>query len=452
MSMWHMGLHLVKRLQRAGYVAYFAGGCVRDRLLEQESHDIDIATTATPEEVQRLFPQATGLHGKVFGVVRVPSGDCCFEVATFRRDVGTSDGRHPACVVFAPPEEDAYRRDFTINALFYDPVAEQLIDYVGGRFDLAEKKIRAVGNPSRRFAEDKLRLLRAIRFAANLGFTIEPETWQALRAQAITIHLVSVERIREELDRIWSGPAPAIGLDLLDQSGLLVQILPEISALHGVEQPKEFHPEGDVFVHTRLLLDQLRNAPLPLAWAALLHDIGKAVTQRRDSSGRIRFFEHEIVGARMAHAILTRLRQPNHLIEAVVPMVANHMAFKDAKQMRPATLKRLLARDTFLLELELHRIDCLACHGNLSIYEFLHAKLEALPPADISPPRLLTGHDFIALGVPPGPRLGSLLEAIREAQLNGQVQSREEALSLASRLISSGSELSHRHPAPDSPL
>lgn len=447
--MWQFGLHLVARLQRAGYVAYFAGGCVRDRLLGQQSHDIDIATTATPEEVQRLFPQATGLHGKVFGVVRVPAGNACFEVATFRRDVGTSDGRHPDHVVFARPEDDACRRDFTINALFYDPVAEQLIDHVGGRRDLSERKIRAVGDPSRRFAEDKLRLLRAIRFAANLGFTIEPETWRALRDQATTIHLVSVERIREELDRIWSGPAPAVGLDLLDQSGLLAQLLPEISALHGVEQPKEFHPEGDVFVHTRLLLNQLRNPPLPLAWAALLHDVGKPITQRRDSSGRIRFFEHEVVGARTAYAILTRLREPNHLIDAVVPMVANHMAFKDAKQMRPATLKRLLGRDTFLMELELHRIDCLACHGDLSIYEFLRTKLEELPPADISPPRLLTGHDLIALGVPPGPRIGALLEAIREAQLNGQVQTREEALSLASRLIASASESPLQDTAPD---
>lgn len=452
MSMWQLGRGLVERLQQAGYIAYFAGGCVRDRLLGKESHDIDIATTATPEEVQRLFPQATGLHGRVFGVVRVPSGDHSFEIATFRRDLGASDGRHPDRVIFARPAEDAYRRDFTINALFYDPIAEQLIDYVGGRLDLAEKKIRAVGNPSLRFAEDKLRLLRAVRFAANLGFTMEPETWHALQAQAATIHLVSIERIRDEMDRIWSGPAPAVGLDLLDQSGLLTQILPEVSALHGVEQPREFHPEGDVFVHTRLLLEQLHDAPLPLAWAALLHDVGKPRTRKTDPSGRIRFFEHEVVGARMAYAILSRLREPNLLIDAVVAMVANHMAFKDAKQMRTATLKRLLGRDTFSMELELHRIDCLACHGDLSIYEFLHAKLEELPPADISPPRLLTGHDFIALGVSPGPHLGSLLEALREAQLNGQIQTREEALSLASRLIASSAEHPRKQANGDKPL
>ncbi|WP_231363793.1 CCA tRNA nucleotidyltransferase [Verrucomicrobium sp. 3C] len=430
----------MKRLQEAGNIAYFAGGCVRDRLLGHESHDIDIATTATPEEVQRLFPQATGLHGKAFGVVRVPSGDYSFEVATFRRDIGTRDARHPDRVVFAHPAEDAYRRDFTINALFYDPVSERLIDYVGGQLDLVERKLRAVGNPSQRFSEDKLRLLRAVRFAANLGFAIETETWLALQAQAVTVSLVSIERIRDELDRIWSGAAPAQGLDLLDRSGLLAQILPEVSALHGVEQPKEFHPEGDVFVHTRLLLDQLHHAPLPLAWSALLHDVGKPITRKADPSGRIRFFEHEVVGARMADRILSRLRQPNSLIEAVVAMVANHMAFKDAREMRPATLKRLLARATFPLELELHRIDCLACHGDLSIYEFLHSKLEELPPSDISPPRLLTGHDLIALGLGPGPRLGSLLEAIRESQLNGQIRTREQALELAERLIASSHE------------
>ncbi|MGD9897014.1 MAG: CCA tRNA nucleotidyltransferase [Candidatus Methylacidiphilaceae bacterium] len=438
--MWQVAVRLVERLQKAGYIAYFAGGCVRDRLLGHESHDIDIATTATPEEVQRLFPQATGLHGKVFGVVRVPSGDYSFEVATFRRDIGIADGRHPDRVVFAQPAEDAYRRDFTINALFYDPIAERLIDYVGGRFDLAEKKIRAVGNPLQRFTEDKLRLLRAVRFAANLGFAIEPETWRALQSQAATIRLVSAERIREELDRLWSGAAPGLGLDLLDQSGLLIRILPEVSDLHGVEQPKEFHPEGDVFVHTRLLLDHLHNASLPLAWAALLHDIGKPRTRKTEASGRIRFFEHETVGARMAWAILSRLREPNHLIESVVAMIANHMAFKDAKQMRPSTLKRLLARPTFSLELELHRIDCLACHGDLSIYEFLRTKLEELPPSDISPPRLLTGHDLIALGISPGPRLGSLLEAVREAQLDGQIQTRDQALMLAARLIASSRE------------
>ncbi|MDD4933902.1 MAG: CCA tRNA nucleotidyltransferase [Methylacidiphilaceae bacterium] len=437
MSMWQAGMRLVERLQEAGHIAYFAGGCVRDRLLGHESHDIDIATTATPEEVQRLFPHATGLHGKVFGVVRVPMGDSSFEVATFRRDIGTRDGRHPDRVVVARPAEDAYRRDFTINALFYDPLAERLIDYVGGQLDLEERKIRAVGNPSQRFREDKLRLLRAVRFAANLGFAIEPETWLALQAQAATVSLVSIERIRDELDRIWSGAAPALGLDLLDRSGLLARLLPEVSALHGVEQPKEFHPEGDVFVHTRLLLERLHHAPLPLAWSALLHDVGKPITQKTDPSGRIRFFEHETVGARMAASILSRLRQPNHLIEAVVAMVANHMAFKDAKQMRPATLKRLLARDTFPMELELHRIDCLACHGDLSIYEFLRTKLEELPPSVISPPRLLTGHDLIALGLVPGPRLGSLLESIREAQLNGQIRTREQALALAELLIRS---------------
>ncbi|VVM04390.1 CCA tRNA nucleotidyltransferase [Methylacidimicrobium tartarophylax] len=443
--MWQTGLRLAKRLQEAGFIAYFAGGCVRDRLLGQESHDIDIATTATPEEVQRLFPQATGLHGRVFGVVRVPSADCSFEVATFRRDIGTRDGRHPDHVVFARPAEDACRRDFTINALFFDPVAERLIDYVGGQVDLVEKRIRAVGNPSQRFREDKLRLLRAIRFAANLGFSIEQETWHALQDQAATISLVSIERVRDELDRIWSGAAPALGLDLLDRSGLLAQILPEVSALHGVEQPKEFHPEGDVFVHTRLLLERLHHAPLSLAWSALLHDIGKPVTGRTDPSGRIRFFEHEVVGARIAHAILSRLRQPNALIEDVVAMVANHMTFKDAKQMRPATLKRLLARATFPLELELHRIDCLACHGDLSIYEFLRTQLEELPPSDISPPRLLTGHDLIDLGLSPGPRLGSLLGAVREAQLNGQICTREQALALAELLIRS----SPKPPRPD---
>ncbi|SDT89838.1 poly(A) polymerase [Verrucomicrobium sp. GAS474] len=431
---------VVGRLQQAGHIAYFAGGCVRDRLLGRVPHDYDVATDAPPEKVQSLFPRTTGLVGKAFGVICVLERGCQVEVATFRQDLDYVDGRRPTGVRFVTAEEDAQRRDFTVNGLFCDPAsdpaADRVIDYVGGQADLAKKLIRAIGEPRARFAEDKLRLLRAVRFAVTLGFEIEAKTWEAVREAAGEIAVVSPERIRDELDKIWTGPDPARGLDLLDQSGLLAVVLPELAALHGVEQPPQFHPEGDVFVHTRLMLSGLRNAPLPLALSVLFHDIGKPPTFAVDETGRIRFNGHESVGARMTEKVMKRLRYSNEALEAVVACVANHMAFKDVPNMRLSTLKRFLARPTFETEMELHRLDCTSSHGHLDIYRLLQEKLATLPAESIDPDPLVTGHDLMeATGLTEGRRLGQLVRQIREAQLDGKIASKEEALALAKHLL-----------------
>lgn len=432
---WEIGKKIVARLVKAGFTAYFAGGCVRDQLLGRFPKDIDIATDARPEEVQKLFPKTTGLEGKCFGVVRVLEEGHTFEVATFREDLGYEDGRRPVSVRFATAQADALRRDFTINGLFYDPLREKVIDFVGGQADLHNRLIRAIGDPRARFSEDHLRLLRAIRLAANLGFDIENATWLAIREQAAAIKNIAPERIREELDRIWTGPEPARGLRLLDESGLLVHILPEVAALHGVEQPPQYHPEGDVFEHVCLMLSHLRQAPLELTLACLFHDIGKPLTARRDENGRIRFNEHETVGARLTADILRRLRYSREITEKVSSIVANHMTFKDVPHMRLSTLKKLMARPTFALELELHRIDCLSSHGDLSIYEFLIQKQSELSQSEIEPPRLITGWDLQAMGIPAGKELGRILAEIREAQLEGKIKDRSQALALAKELV-----------------
>lgn len=424
---------VVRRLQEAGHAAYFAGGCVRDRLLGRAPHDFDVATDAVPDQVIALFPRTTGLIGKSFGVVGVMTEAGAIEVATFRQDLEYKDGRRPEGVRFVTAQEDAQRRDFTVNGLFYDPVAGKVIDFVGGQADLERKVLRAIGDPAARFREDRLRLLRAVRFATTLGFAIDPATWEAVRAAAPAVAAeggVSPERIREELDKIWTGPDPARGLDLLDQSGLLQAVLPEVVALHGVEQPPQFHPEGDVYKHTRLMLSKLPPQPSRvLALSVLFHDIGKPATFQVDPTGRIRFNGHETVGARMTEEILGRLRYSNEVIGQVVACVENHMSFKDAPQMRLSTLKRFLARPTFPEELELHRIDCSSSHGLLDIYEFLKEKLATMPPEEVDPEPLLTGHDVMAeLGLKPGKELGALLKQLREAQLEGAVADREGAL------------------------
>jgi poly(A) polymerase len=429
---------IVARLQKAGHVAYFAGGCVRDRLLGIEAKDFDVATAARPEQVQALFPRVTDLTGKCFGVVRVLFRDEQIEVASFRQDGAYVDGRHPENVRFATAEEDAQRRDFTINGLFYDPVADRLIDYVGGEADLRAKIVRAIGNPADRFAEDHLRLLRAIRFATRLMFTIEPATWSALCDAAPKIASISAERIRDELNKIWIAPKPEIGLDLLDQSGLLKIVLPDIAALHGVEQPPQYHPEGDVFRHVRLMLSKIEEPNLDLALGVLFHDVGKKPTSRTDETGRIRFNEHESVGARMSEEIMTRMRYDNKTIQTVRELVQHHMQFKDVPHMRPSTLKRMMARPTFPLELELHRIDCASSHGDLKHFEFLQNQLENMTPEQIDPPSLVTGHDLLAMGLPPGKTIGTILEAIRVAQLEGAVQTRADALAMAHKLAAGG--------------
>ncbi|MBS0658279.1 MAG: CCA tRNA nucleotidyltransferase [Verrucomicrobia bacterium] len=429
---------VVVRLREAGFVAYYAGGCVRDMTLGKTPKDYDVATSATPEQVQSLFPRhvAVGAH---FGVIMVLEDGHPFEVASFRADGVYIDGRRPASVRFTTAEEDAARRDFTINGMFFDPLARdgagELIDFVGGRADLAAGVVRAIGKAEARFAEDRLRLLRAVRFGAVLGFRIEDETWTALRAAAPEIHAVSPERIREELVRIFTHPTRVAGWDLLDASGLMAEVLPELTALKGVEQPPQFHPEGDVFVHTRLVLSHLPPEPVSvaLAFGTLLHDIGKPPTMRIDHAdgGRIRFNGHEHVGAEMAERVMRRLRFSNDETEAVVELVRNHMVFKDVQKMRVAKVKRFLARPWMDDELLLHRADCLGSHAMLDNYDFLRAKREEFAHAPLIPEPLLTGHDFIALGWKPGPRFKEVLEAALNRQLEGGFANREEALEWA---------------------
>ena len=431
---------IVAQLQRAGYTAYLAGGCVRDHLLGVEAKDYDVATSARPEEVQRIFPRVTDITGKSFGVVRVMVGEEQFEVATFRQDGPYKDGRHPESVRFATAEEDAQRRDFTINGLFFDPVADRLIDYVGGEADLRAGTVRAIGNPLDRFTEDHLRLLRAIRFATRLIFKIEPKTWEAIRAEASMIRTVSAERIRDELNKIFTASKPELGLDLLDQSGLLREVLPDIAAMHGVEQPPQFHPEGDVYEHERLMLTKIEQPNLELALGVLFHDVGKKPTAKVDEKGRVRFNEHESVGAHMAEQIMTGLRYDNKSIQTVRELVQHHMQFKDVPHMRPSTLKRMMARPTFPLELELHRIDCASSHGDLRHYDFLKHQLETMSAEEIDPPPLISGRDLLAMGLPPGKTVGRILEAVRVAQLEATVQTRAEALELARKLANGGLE------------
>jgi len=432
---------VVARLQRAGHTAYLAGGCVRDHLLGLEAKDCDVATSATAEEVQQLFAgRVTDLVGKSFGVVRVREGEEFFEVAMFRQEGAYLDGRHPSIVAPATPEEDAQRRDFTINGMFFDPVAQRLIDYVGGEADLRAGILRAIGEAEQRFAEDHLRLLRAIRFAARFGFEIEAKTWEAIRAGAGMIRTVSAERVREELNRIFTVDKPERGLDLLDQSGLLALVLPDIAALHGVEQPPQFHPEGDVFEHTRLMLTKIEKPDLELALGVLFHDVGKKPTAKVDENGRIRFNEHESVGAEMAEEIMTGLRYDNKTIAHVKELVRHHMQFKDVPHMRTSTLKKMMQRETFLKELELHRIDCESSHGDLRHWEFLKQQLDTMTPEEIRPPALISGHDVLAMGLPPGRIISRILKAVEMAQLDGTVQTRHDALALAHKLAGQGME------------
>jgi len=433
---YHVAAAIVRKLQQHGYVAYFAGGCVRDALLSIPPKDIDIATSANPEQVQDLF-QRTVPVGIQFGVVRVLIDEMDFEVATFRSDGVYLDGRRPADVRFSTPKEDAMRRDFTINGMFYDPGSDHLFDYVSGREDLSRKLLRAIGQASKRFAEDRLRMLRAVRLAATLGFEIEAETWSAIKKEAQEIAIVSPERIREELLKIMVNPHRLRGFDLLDQSGLLAVILPEVEALKGCDQPEQFHPEGDVFVHTRLMLGLLApDASAEQVLAVLLHDIGKPPTRSFDQvDQRIRFNGHDRVGAEMAEKVMTRLRFPRQEIDLVVEAVRNHMIFKDVRQMRPAKLRRFMARPHFAIELELHRIDCAGSHGDLDNYQFLLNKASEFSQEPLIPPRLVRGDDLISMGLSPGPRIGQLLEAIQTAQLEGEVKTRTEAIELVKSLL-----------------
>ena len=402
---------------------------MRDLLLGRPAKDFDIVTDARSEEVTQLFPGAN-LVGAHFGVVLVRSDSHTIEVATFRSEGAYSDGRHPDQVVFeTDPAKDVLRRDFSINALLLDPETDEVIDLVGGRADLNRGIIRAIGEPRRRFEEDHLRLMRAVRFAARLGFDIEPTTFKAIRELAPQIHLVSPERIREEITRILTEGGASRGFELLDATGLLHELLPEIERMKGVQQPPQFHPEGDVWIHTLLMLEQLPSNPTPeLALGVLLHDTGKPPTFR--VADRIRFDGHAEAGVKIAREILTRLRFPNDTIDQVLHLVANHMRFMNAPKMNASTLKRFLRMERFDEHLELHRLDCLGSNGRLSTWEFVKGKLEELPAEQLRPTRLLTGEDLIAVGYKPGPQMKTMLTAVEDAQLEGVIHTAEEALAL----------------------
>jgi len=429
---------IAARLRESGHIAYLAGGCVRDIVRGETPKDFDIATDAKPEIVQKLFSRtyAVGAH---FGVILVVENGFQFEVATFRSDDAYVDGRRPSAVHFSSPEEDAERRDFTINGMFYDPVAEKVIDFVGGRADIEAKLVRAIGDAAQRFAEDRLRMLRAVRFATMLDYKIDNQTSDALLANAVSINEISAERIREELVRIFLSPNRVRGWDLLDSSGLMRAILPEVVAMKGCAQPEQFHPEGDVFQHTRLMMQFLpEKVSVPLVFSVLLHDVAKPRTATVDETGRIRFNAHDRIGAEMTEEIMRRLRFSGAEIDTTVEMVRQHMVFKDVPKMRVAKLKRFMARPTFDDELELHRVDCEGSHGMLDNYEFLLRKREEFANEPIIPPPLVRGDDLMALGLKPGPKFGEILEAVETRQLEGTLRTREEALKWVQREYSLG--------------
>ena len=433
---------ILRKLREEGHQAYLAGGCVRDLLLGREPKDYDVTTSATPDIVLDLFPRtfAVGAH---FGVVLVSAEiegqPTLTEVATFRSDGAYSDGRHPDQVRYTlSAEEDVQRRDFTINGLLLDP--DQLnghtpsaLDYVGGLADLESGIICAIGLPSRRFEEDHLRMLRAIRFAARLNFTIDPATQAAIRALAPKIQAVSRERVRDELTRMLTEGQARRAFELLDQTGLLAEVLPEAAKLKGVQQPPQYHPEGDVWTHTLMLLAQLEpGCPMTLAWGALLHDIGKPATYQPATgpNDRIRFNGHVEVGVRIAAEICRRLRFSNEESAQILALVQNHMRFADTPRMKTSTLKRFFRLDRFPEHLVLHRMDCMASSGNLDHYNFAEERYRTMPAEEVRPTPLLTGRELIAAGYQPGAKFKEMLHAVEEAQLEGSIHTEEEALAL----------------------
>ena len=422
-------IDIIGKLQDKGHIAYLAGGCVRDMLRGETPQDYDIATSALPEEITSIFTKTreVGVH---FGVVIVIVNNQAFDVATFRNDGSYKDGRHPEEVTFSTSQDDTARRDFTVNGIFFDPISEKYIDFVEGKSDIDKKVIRAIGEPNLRFQEDHLRLLRAIRFAARFDYEIEAETWNSIKSNASGISKISKERIRDELTTILLNENRVLGFDLLVESGLMEHIIPEILQLKGCEQPPQFHPEGDVFVHTRLMLSLLKDAPsIELVLSVLLHDIGKPATYSFDEEAdRIRFNGHDKLGAEMSEQILRDLKFSNSIIEDVVQMVANHMTFKDVQKMRQSKLKRFMSRSTFNDEIELHRVDCLGSWGGLDNYDFLNKKMVEFANEPIIPQPLLTGKDLIELGWSPGPDLGQTLNSVQDMQLEGKLNSKDEAL------------------------
>ena len=434
---------IIKTLVGAGYESYFAGGCVRDLVLGIAPHDYDIATAATPDQVRALFEKTIPV-GVAFGVVIVVDGEDQFEVATFRKDEKYEDGRHPTSVTFSSAEEDAKRRDFTINGMFFDPLTNKLIDFVGGREDIAKKLIRSIGNPDQRFAEDRLRMLRAVRFAARLGFTIDKPTMYSIIEWAYKIDEISAERIRDELTKIITGPRRMSAVSDLNVFGLLEPILPEVAALRGVEQNPKWHPEGTAYVHTLQLLNNMKdNAEEELAWACLLHDTGKATTSKVNENGHIVAYGHEYESEKLAGEVLNRLNFSNEKKDVILSMVKSHMKFRNAKEMNKSTLKRLMRLPRFDLQLELHKLDCMSSHADYEMYDYCKAKLAEFgaelgkesETKAINPDRLITGDDLIALGLTPGPMFKELLRAVEDAQLEETITTKEEALVLVTTLL-----------------
>ena len=432
-----LALNSARVLREAGHTVYLAGGAVRDQLLGLDPKDYDLATSATPTEVQALFKKSDAV-GEHFGVIIVKGDHEMIEVATFRTDGSYKDGRRPESVEFSSPEEDAQRRDFTINGLFQDPITGEVIDHVGGRADLEAMVLRAIGDPKKRFEEDALRLMRAIRFAVVTGFEIEPNTLDAIHQCAPLLAQISPERIRDEFSRIMVAPDRGRGLELLTETGLAKEFLPELYDLQGCEQPPQWHPEGDVFVHTRIAISLLESPTLPLALSVLLHDIGKPATQMWDDEAkRFRFNGHDRVGAEMAEKILKRLRYSNQIVDDVTFMVSRHMKFMHVQDMRTAKLKRFMAAETFPLELELHRVDCDSSNGFRDNFTFLHLKKEEFAQTPLIPQPLLNGRDLIEeFALPSGPKMGEILRAVQTEQLEGQLVDRAGALTFVKEQFS----------------
>jgi poly(A) polymerase len=429
---------VIKTLREQGHEAYLVGGCVRDILLGRDPADYDVATSAVPDAVLRIFPKALAV-GAQFGVVLVPFDSHKVEVATYRSDGIYSDGRHPDEVRFTKSaQEDVQRRDFTINGLLLDPLeGDRVLDHVGGRADIERQIVRTIGEPQRRFGEDKLRMLRAVRFSARFDYGIDAGTIAAVQELAPQIHQVSRERIRAEITKMLTEGRARRAFELLDESRLLPEVLPEVAAMKGVEQPPQYHPEGDVWTHTLMLLDGLPPQASPtLAWAALLHDVGKPPTFRR-APDRIRFDNHADIGAQMARAIANRFRMSNEEIDQISAIVAQHMKFPELRNMRESTLKRFLRQPHFHEHLEMHRLDCLASHGDLSLHHLATEKLNSLPEEQIRPQPLITGHDLIKLGYQPGPKFRDVLMQVEDAQLEGALADKEAALQMARTLMES---------------
>jgi poly(A) polymerase len=423
----HTALKILKQIRKAGFTAFFAGGSVRDKLLGREAKDYDIATSATPDQIEALFPKTVAV-GKAFGVIVVVQDGTETEVATFRTDGGYQDGRRPDSVHFCGAEEDAKRRDFTVNGMFYDPIEDKIIDCVGGQEDLQKKIIRAIGDAEKRFADDHLRMLRAVRFAHTLGFEIEAATRSAIQHHAPDLARISAERIENEFSRtLTESIKPGDALRELVELGLMEYTMPEILPMIGQEQPPQFHPEGDVFEHTVLMLNLMKNPSRALAYTVLLHDVGKPATAVL-AADRLRFHGHDRKSAEMAEEILRRLKLPVKEIRQIVTAIDGHMRFKDVQKMNKSTLRKLMGAETFDLELELHRIDCSGSHGMLDNYQFLLEKAEEMKNEPILPERWITGKELRELGILPGPRMGELIKLAYDAQLEDRFPDRTALL------------------------